>query len=96
MKMGTEILDEVFAIIEDRRDSPRQASYVSGLLAKGEAEVIRKFGEEAGELSVAAKGDDKANIIHEAADVVFHMMVLLAANGVRLDDVMEELRRRRR
>ena len=96
MKMGTEILDEVFAVIEERRDSPRQASYVSGLLAKGEAEVIRKFGEEAGELSVAAKGDDKANIIHEAADVVFHMMVLLAANGVRLDDVMEELRRRRR
>ncbi len=96
MKMGTEILDEVFAVIEDRRDSPRQASYVSGLLAKGEAEVIRKFGEEAGELSVAAKGDEKAKIIHEAADVVFHLMVILAAKGVRLDEVMEELRRRRR
>jgi len=94
--METEILDEVFAVIEDRRNSPRQASYVSGLLAKGEAEVIRKFGEEAGELSVAAKGDDKANIIHEAADVVFHLMVILAAKGVRLDEVMEELRQRRR
>lgn len=94
--METEILDEVFAVIEDRRNSPMQASYVSGLLAKGEAEVIRKFGEEAGELSVAAKGDDKANIIHEAADVVFHVMVLLAAKGVRLDEVMEELRQRRR
>jgi len=96
MKMETEILDEVFAVIEDRRDSPRQASYVSGLLAKGEAEVIRKFGEEAGELSVAAKGDDKANVIHEAADVVFHSMVILAAKGVQLDEVMEELRQRRR
>jgi phosphoribosyl-ATP pyrophosphohydrolase len=94
--MGTEVLDEVFAVIEDRRDNPKRGSYVSGLLAKGEAEVIGKFEEEAGELSVAAKGDEKAEIIHEAADVVFHVVVLLAAKGVRLDEVMEELRRRRR
>ena len=94
--MKTEILDEVFAVIEDRRDNPKEASYVSGLLTKGEAGVIRKFGEEAGELSVAAKGDEKTKIIHEAADVVFHLMVILAAKGVRLDEVMEELRRRRR
>ncbi len=94
--METEILDEVFAVIEDRRDNPRQSSYVSGLLAKGEAEVIRKFEEEAGELSVAAKGDEKTNVIHEAADVVFHVMVLLAAKGVQLDEVMEELKQRRR
>ncbi|MCK4405305.1 MAG: phosphoribosyl-ATP diphosphatase, partial [Hadesarchaea archaeon] len=65
-------------------------------LAKGESEVIRKFGEEAGELSVAAKSDEKTKIIHEAADVVFHVMVILAAKDVRLDEVMEELRQRRR
>ncbi|MFQ6130108.1 MAG: phosphoribosyl-ATP diphosphatase [Candidatus Hadarchaeaceae archaeon] len=94
--METEILNKVFAVIEDRRDSPKQGSYVSSLLAKGESEVIRKFGEEADELGVAAKGDEKTKIIHEAADVVFHMMVLLAAKGVRLDDVMKELKRRRR
>jgi len=94
--MGTEILDEVFAVIEDRRDNPKEGSYVSGLLAKGKAEVIGKFEEEAGEFSAAAKGDEKAKIIHEAADVMFHVMMLLAAKGVRLDEVMEELRRRRR
>ena len=94
--MKTEILDKVFTVIEDRRDNPKRSSYVSGLLAKGEAEVIEKFEEEAGELSVAAKSDEKADTIHEAADVIFHLMVLLAAKGVRLDEVMEELRRRRR
>jgi phosphoribosyl-ATP pyrophosphohydrolase len=94
--MGTEILDEVFAVIEDRRDNPKQASYVSSLMAKGEAGVIGKFEEEAVELSVAAKGVERAKIVHEAADVIFHVMVLLAAKGVRLDEVMEELRRRRR
>jgi phosphoribosyl-ATP pyrophosphohydrolase len=94
--MGTEILDEVFTVIEDRRNNPKKGSYVSGLLAEGETKVIEKFEEEAGELSVAAKGDEKTNIVHEAADVVFHLMVLLAAKGIRLDDVMEELRQRRR
>ena len=94
--MGTEVLDEVFAVIEDRRDNPKQESYVSSLLAKGEAKVIGKFEEEVGELSFAAKGDEKVETIHEAADVVFHLMVLLAAKGVRLDEVMEELRQRRR
>lgn len=96
MKMGTEILDEVFTVIEDRRDNPKKGSYVSSLLANGEAKVIGKFEEEAGELSLAAKGDEKANTIHEAADVVFHLMVLLAAKGIRMDEVMEELKRRRR
>jgi len=94
--MGTEILDEVFTVIEDRRNNPKKGSYVSSLLAEGEAKVIGKFEEEAGELSVAAKGDEKANTIHETADVVFHLMVLLAAKGIRIDEVMEELRRRRR
>ncbi len=94
--MGTEILDEVFNVIEDRREKPRRSSYVSGLLAKGEAEVIGKFEEEADELSIAAKGCEKANTIHEAADVIFHLIVLLAAKGIRLDEVMEELKRRRR
>jgi len=96
VKMGTEILDEVFTVIEDRRNNPKKGSYVSSLLAEGETKVIEKFEEEAGELSVAAKGDEKANTIHETTDVVFHLMVLLAATGIRLDEVMEELRRRRR
>jgi len=96
VKMGTEILDEVFTVIEDRRNNPKKGSYVSSLLAEGETKVIEKFEEEAGELSVAAKGDEKANTIHETTDVVFHLMVLRAATGIRLDDVMEELRRRRR
>lgn len=91
MNVGTEVLDEVFAVIEERRDSPKKGSYVSGLIASGKASD--KIKEEAGELIEARK---KQEIVHEAADLMFHTMVFLAAKGVKLEDVMEELRRRRR
>jgi phosphoribosyl-ATP pyrophosphohydrolase len=94
--MGTEILDEVFAVIEDRRDNPKKESYVSGLLAKGGEAVIDKIEEEADEFMEAGRGSDKKAIVHEAADLIFHAMVLLAAKGVKLDDIMKEFKRRRR
>jgi phosphoribosyl-ATP pyrophosphohydrolase len=92
--MGTEILDEVFAVIEERRDRPKEGSYVSGLLASDK--VSEKIDEEALELIEAAQGGEKREIAHEAADLIFHTMVLLAAKGVKLEEVMGELRRRRR
>jgi len=94
--MGTEILDEVFTVIEDRRDNPKKESYVSGLISKGEEAIIDKIEEEAGELVEAGRGSDKKAIVHEAADLIFHTMVLLAAKGVKLDDIMKEFKRRRR
>jgi len=94
--MGTEILDEVFAVIEDRRDNPKKESYVSGLLSKGEEAVLNKIEEEADELIEAGRGSDREAIVHEAADLIFHAMVLLAAKGVKLDEIMEEFKRRRR
>ena len=94
MRLGTEILDEIFRVIEDRRDRPRGGSYVSALLAKGGA--CDKVDEEARELVEAARDGERKDIIHEAADLIFHTMVLLADKKVKLDEVMEELRRRRR
>jgi phosphoribosyl-ATP pyrophosphohydrolase len=92
--MGTEILDEVFAVIEDRRDRPKEGSYVSNLLASGR--VLEKIDEEARELVEAAQESDRQAIVHEAADLIFHTMVLLSVKGVELEEVMKELRRRRR
>jgi len=94
--MGTEILDEVFAVIEDRRNNPKKESYVSGLMSKSEEAIIAKIEEEADELIEAGRGSDKKAIVHETADLIFHAMVLLAAKGVKLDDIMKEFKRRRR
>lgn len=94
--MGTEILDEVFEVIKDRRENPKEKSYVSGLLASGGDAILEKIGEEARELAEAAEGGKSSEIVHEAADTIFHIMVLLAAKGVEFEEVMKELEERRR
>ena len=94
--MGVEILDEVFAVIEDRKKNPKRESYVAGLMKKGDGAILAKIEEESGELIEAGRGSDEQAIVHEAADLMFHVMVLLAAKGVKLDDIMAEFKRRRR
>lgn len=94
--MDTEILNEVFEVIRDRRENPREDSYVSSLLEQGRERVLEKVREESFELQKAAEDGDRDEIVHEAADTVFHVMVLLAAEGVELEEVMKELKRRRK
>lgn len=88
------ILDRLFAIIESRRGAGADASYTARLLAGGPALAARKMGEEAIETLVAAlhDGGDKATL--ESADLLYHLLVLWAAIGVRPDDVWAELSRR--
>lgn len=88
-------LQDLYDVIVDRRDNPREASYTSSLLEQGENAVLRKFGEEATELMLAAKDDEQEEIVHESADIVYHLLVLMAANDVEFDALMEELEERR-
>jgi len=90
------IFDEVFAVLEDRKRNPRSDSYVSGLMSEGLNAILRKVEEESAELVLAAKDGDTSGTIHEATDLLFHMLVLLAYQGIELEDVRAELRRRRR
>ena len=93
--MDLEVLREVFEVIEDRRDNPKPDSYVSGLISKGLEKILKKIGEETTELTVAATGSGKDSLVHEAADLIFHVMILLAYKRVPLAAVLNELRRRR-
>ena len=81
-------------IIRDRRDADQSTSYVARLTAKGRAKIAQKLGEEAVETVIAAIQDDKAALTGEAADLVFHLLVLLADAGLSLDDIRAELARR--
>src|SRR5207247_231639 len=77
--------------------APASGSYVAGLLAKGEAAVCRKIGEEAIEVVTAALGGEgDARVVSEVADLWFHTLVLLGERGIPLRDVLEELARRHR
>lgn len=89
------ILEELGQLFEARAREPPDHSYVARLL-RDPARLRRKVGEEAIELILAAEGSERAPIVWEAADLLFHMMVLLRARGTGLEEVLQELRRRRR
>ncbi|MBS7644239.1 phosphoribosyl-ATP diphosphatase [Candidatus Bathyarchaeota archaeon] len=90
------MLEEIFRVVEDRRDNPKPTSYVSSLLAQGLDVILKKIGEEATELVMAAKDNSQQSVIYEAADLMFHMLVLLACQRIPLEAVLNELKRRRK
>ena len=87
-------LDDLFATIEARKGADPDSSWTAKLLAKGPEKCAEKFGEEAVEAIIEAVKDDKAALTAEAADVLYHLLVMLAARDVDLADVMAELARR--
>lgn len=92
--LDARILERVFEVVKDRINNPKPDSYVSKLSSQGEDASLQKIGEEATELVLAAKNQDKNNIIHEAADLIFHTIVLLAQKNLEISEVFEELEKR--
>ncbi|MEM6480664.1 MAG: phosphoribosyl-ATP diphosphatase [Pseudomonadota bacterium] len=84
-------LDELEAIIATRADASPDDSWTAKLLAKGPEKVAQKFGEEAVEAIVEAVRGDRSGLTSEAADVLFHLLVMLRSRDVALADVMAEL-----
>jgi phosphoribosyl-ATP pyrophosphohydrolase/phosphoribosyl-AMP cyclohydrolase len=82
------------AIIKERKKTPRPGSYTNSLFDAGINKVAQKVGEEAIELVIEAKDNNKALFLNEAADLMYHYLVLLVAKGYALDDVMDVLRQR--
>ncbi len=88
------ILKSLERTILVRREAEPETSYVASLRAKGRAKMAEKLGEEATEAVIAAVLDDKEGMTGEAADLLFHLMVLLADMDLSIDDVTAELARR--
>ena len=89
-----ERFDHLLATIIERRSGDPATSYVAKLTAKGRPKTAQKLGEEAVEVVIAAISDDKAGLVSESADLMFHLAVLLADAGLSFDDVRAELERR--
>ena len=92
----TGFIDQLRAIIKDRKENPSDKSYTASLFSKGINKVAQKVGEEAVELVIEAKDDNKDLFMGEAADLLFHYFVLLEAKGYSLDEVMKVLEERHR
>lgn len=92
-----DVLDELFEVIEERKETLPDGSYTASLFTheKGENAVLEKLGEETTELLLAAKDGNEDELAHEAADIVYHLLVLLAMHDLTVADLREELAERR-
>ena len=90
----SDILIQLAKTIEARKGADPESSWTAKLLSKGPEKAAKKFGEEAVEAIIEAVKGDKAALTREAADVIYHLMVMLAARDVALSDVLAELERR--
>jgi len=92
--MSNNVLVEIAETLESRKNADPDTSYVASLYDKGLDEILKKIGEEATEVIIAAKSGEKTAIIHETADLWFHTLVMLAQQGLGPGDILSELDRR--
>jgi phosphoribosyl-ATP pyrophosphohydrolase len=90
----SDILDKLITILQDRKLNPTPESYTASLFADGEDEIVKKIGEEAVEVIIAAKSQGNKRVIEETADLFYHTLVLLVSRDLTLDDIRRELEKR--
>ena len=91
---GVRFLSELARVIDDRKEHPEEGSYTSYLFEKGIDKIAKKMGEEAVETVIASKNENKEELVGEAADLLYHLLVLLREKNVSLADVCTELKAR--
>jgi len=84
----------LYETIQYRKSNPQEGSYTCYLFEKGQDKVLKKLGEECAECIIAAKNDDRAELVNELCDLAFHAAVLMAQAGVTPDEIAQELDRR--
>lgn len=94
--IGGEMFGRLQRIVEEYKNNPEDGAYTSFLFAKGVDRIAKKMGEEAVELVIASKNAEKDGVVNEAADLLYHTMVLLSARGVKISEVCKELCKRNR
>ncbi|MBC6975655.1 phosphoribosyl-ATP diphosphatase [Bacillus sp. Xin] len=89
-----DVLKSLYEIIQIRKENPISESYTNYLFIKGEDKILKKIGEECTEVVIAAKNDNKEELVKEMVDVIYHCFVLLVEKNVSLEDVLEEVKER--
>jgi len=89
--MEKRIIERLYEVILDRKSTPRGDSYTCRLFKNGKDEILKKVGEEAVEVILASKGQGKEQLVYELSDLLYHLLVLMAEEGVTIEDVYGEL-----
>jgi phosphoribosyl-ATP pyrophosphohydrolase len=87
----SDTLHALFATIEARKETLPEGSYTATLFREGENEILKKIGEEAVEVIIAAKGEGDTRVLYEMSDLIYHCLVLLAARGLTWQEIEAEL-----
>lgn len=90
MDLG-EVLGAIDDVLKDRKANPVEGSYTTYLYTEGVDKILKKVGEESAEVIIAAKNPDKSELIYEASDLIYHLLVLLNERGVELDEIRDQL-----
>lgn len=93
--VGAEVLQEVYNVVLDRKHHPKENSYTNYLFREGIDKILKKIGEEAAETIIAAKNTDSSELIYEASDFLYHLIVLLVEKEISLQEIWQELNSRR-
>jgi phosphoribosyl-ATP pyrophosphohydrolase len=94
--MTQDVLTKLFEVAQQRKNEPAEGSYTRYLYDKGLDKILKKVGEECSETLIAAKNGDNRETVMEICDLIYHLMVLMVQQGIRLEDVTEELEQRSR
>ncbi len=89
------ILQELYQIILSRQQEMPEGSYTSYLFQEGIDKILKKVGEESAEVIIAAKNQEKSEVVYETADLIYHLLVMMVEQGIKLSDIYKELRSRR-
>ena len=95
IKNANNILRILYKVIEDRKENPKEGSYTNYLFDKGIDKILKKVGEENAEVIIASKNTDNDELIYETSDLIYHLLVLLVEKDITLDDIFNELNKRR-
>lgn len=89
-------LSELYEVVLNRKANRVEGSYTSYLFDKGLDKILKKIGEESAEVIIAAKNDDKSELVYEISDLLYHLTVLMVEKGVNFKEIDEELEKRRK
>ena len=93
-RISVNMLEQVYEVIMERRQSSPKKSYVASLMTKGTDSILSKIGEESAEVIIAAKNKSRKEQIHEITDLWFHLLVLMVDQGLKLEDISKEFENR--
>lgn len=89
------IVEQLYEVIEERKSNPIEGSYTSYLFEEGINKILKKIGEETSEVIIASKNNNKNEEVSEMCDLIYHLLVLMVNQGIDINDIVQELEKRR-